>query len=368
MTSNIRPLLPADISAVTTLYQDTFFEKRKAPSPGLMACLEDFYLNGPSADPGIPSLVHVDGGGEISGFVGINVVPMTFAGARLRVAFCGALMVRDRASDPMAGARLLKAFLAGAQDLSLSETANKTSLEMSKALRGLALAPYSLEWMKVLRPAAFGCDMALRNSPMRRFALPVARGLDRLHRWSGFGRIDKDFHRHSQSTLSVRQVDSDGFAEAIGPLTAHYSLRLDWSESQFHSIVAQAFDKPRYGEAIAAEVTDAKGLPIGAFLYHLRQGGVGRVLQVLSLPGRTSQIIDLMLADADSRGAAGLRGRTQPALFEAMLGKGIIFANASSTVVFSRNEAIIDCFRSGKAFMNGLAGESWGRHIGGDFG
>jgi hypothetical protein len=367
MTNSVRPFLPADIGAVTMLYQDTFFERRKAPSPSLMACLEDFYLSGPSADPDIPSLVHVDGRGEISGFVGINVVPMVFAGTRLRAAFCGALMVRDRASDPMAGARLLKGFLAGSQDVSLSETANKTSREMSRALKGKALAPYSLEWMKVLRPAAFGCDTALRNSPLRRFALPVARGLDGLHQWSGLGRIDKDFHRHSQGPLSVRLVDSKAFADVIGPLTSHYDLRLDWTDSQLRSVVAQAFEKPRYGQAIAALVTDTKGYPIGAFLYHLRQGGVGRVLQVLSQPGRESQIIDLMLADADGRGAAGLRGRTQPALLEAMLGKGILFANASSTVVFTRDEAIMGCFRNGQAFVNGLAGESWGPHIGGEF-
>jgi hypothetical protein len=52
---------------------------------------------------------------------------------------------------------------------------------------------------------------------------------------------------------------------------------------------------------------------------------------------------------------------------EAMLGRKMMFANVTNTVAFCRDEAIIDCFRRGQALANGLAGESWGRHIGGDF-
>jgi len=285
----------------------------------------------------------------------------------MRAAFCGALMVRDHEHDPMAGARLLKAFLSGPQNFSLSETANKTSLEMSRALRGITFAPYSLEWMKVLRPAAFACDMALRKSSLRRWTLPVAQGLDRLQRWSGIGSIGRDMPGTPAGSLSVERVDAEKFANAIEPLISHFSLRLCWTDSQLRHIVAQAYDKPRYGEAIGALVTGANGVAIGAFLYHLRPGGVGRVIQILALPGREGKIIDCMISDADQRGAAGLRGRTQPLLCDAMLGKGILFANASSTILFSRDETLIDCFRRGQAFVNGLAGESWGRHIGGEF-
>ena len=88
-------------------------------------------------------------------FVGVNVVPMVFSGTRMKAAFCGALMVDEPKRDPLAGARLLKAFLSGSQDLSISETANKTSLEMAKALKGVAFAGYSLEWMRAFTPASF---------------------------------------------------------------------------------------------------------------------------------------------------------------------------------------------------------------------
>ncbi|MBL0373522.1 hypothetical protein JJB09_15950 [Rhizobium sp. KVB221] len=362
--SHVRPLQERDIGEVAALYQDTFLKPRATPSPGLAKCLGEFYLGGPTVDAEIPSLVHVDGGGVVSGFVGVNVVPMTFKGSTLKAAFCGALMVRDREKNPTAGARLLKSFLSGPQDLSLSETANKTSLDMARALRGTVLAPYSLEWMRILRPAAFGCDMVLRKSPLRKLVLPAARTLDRLYKRGGPG---KEQARSAMGGLLVTRVDAGEFADAIVPLTTHYELRLSWEERLLRYTVREAFEKPLYGEPVAVLVTRPDGVPVGAVLYHLHEGGVGRVLQILARPGMEGTVVDIMLHDADQRGAAGLRGRTQQAFLHAMLGKGIFFANASSTIVFSRDEAVLDCFAAGKAFVNGLAGESWGRHIGGKF-
>ncbi|MBY3530797.1 hypothetical protein HFN72_33560 [Rhizobium laguerreae] len=366
--SRVRPLEAADIDQVGALYLETFFKRGKRPSPDLISCLEEFYLCGPTVDPQIPSLVHVNDAGAISGFVGVNVVPMKFSDSRLRAAYGGTLMVRGREQDPMAGARLLKAFLSGPQDISLSETANTTSLEMAKALRGVPFASYSLEWMRILRPAAFACEMALRKSTLRKWALPIARSLDRLHGWSGYagGRVAKDAVQTTKAER-VTQVDPEAFAESVELLTSHYPLRPDWPGLQLRHVVRQAFEKPLYGQPVAALVAASNGSPVGAFLYHLHEGGVARVVQMLALPGREAKVIDCLLVDADRRGAAGLRGRTHPAFLEAMLGRKMLFANVSNTIVFSRDKAVVDSFRRGEAFVNGLAGESWGRHIGGDY-
>jgi hypothetical protein len=301
--------------------------------------------------------------------VGVNLVPMVFSGRRLKAAFCGALMVEDPKRDPLAGARLLKAFLSGSQDLSVSETANKTSLEMSRALKGVAFPGYSLEWMRAFTPASFACDMVFRHSSLRRIALTAAQGVDRLAGWSGLGRgLAIAESGSGRSPLTLTAVDASGFAEAVDRLTAHYRIRPFWNLNDLARVLSQAFDKPRYGEAVAMIASRDGGTAAGAFLYHLQPGGVGRVFQILSLPGMESVVIDCLFTDAARRGAAGLRGRTQPAILNGLLGKKAMFANASSTVVFTRDEDILDCFRSGEAFVNGIAGESWGRHIGGDFG
>ena len=102
--TQIRPFTSDDIARVAALYQSTFSGAGRAPSPALARCLGAFYLEGPGADSDIPSLVHVDDDGVISGFVGVNTVPMTIDGRPVRAAFAGALMVGEPRRDPLAGA------------------------------------------------------------------------------------------------------------------------------------------------------------------------------------------------------------------------------------------------------------------------
>ncbi len=91
---------------------------------------------------------------------------------RVRAAICGSLMVEGRDRDPLAGARLLKAFVDGPQDLSFSETANEVSTQLWTRLRGVVLPQYSLDWVRVIRPAGFVVDLAASR-------VRPAHGLDR---------------------------------------------------------------------------------------------------------------------------------------------------------------------------------------------
>ena len=66
-------------------------------------------------------------------------------------------------------------------------------------------------------------------------------------------------------------------------------------------------------------------------------------------------------------GLVAMRGRTQPALLQAMIGKKCAFLHASSTVVHSRDPGLLEAMTTGRAFLNGLAGEGWTRLIGDRF-
>lgn len=369
--SEIRPLRHEDIDAVAALFQEVFRDPGAPPPPALTAYLHRLYLDMPGCDPEIAPLVHVDAAGGITGFVGVNLLPMTFGERKLRAAVCGSLMVKDRERDPMAGARLLKAFLAGPQDLSLSETASEVSARMWTGLRGIALPQYSLDWVRLIRPGAFMLELASDRLGAMRLLSPAARGLDRLWR----GRMGRGDLRWSgvpddwpiQGGLSVAEIDRAAFAVLVAPLTAQFALRPDWAEGQLDAILADAEAKPDYGEPVFASVNARGGKAVGAFAYHVRPGRVARVLQVLALPGQAGAVIDCLIGDAAARGAAGLRGRTQPALLEAMLGRRIAFTHVASTVAHSRDPEIVRACRDGEIFVNGIAGEHWSRLIGGSF-
>ncbi len=368
--SQIRPLQATDIPAVAGLFQRTFRDGGKPPPPALETYLRRHYLEAPAGDPEIASLVHIASDGDISGFVGVNVLPMTYGRRKLRAAICGSLMVESRANDPMAGARLLRTFLAGPQDISFSETASALSAQMWTRLRGVTLPQYSLDWVRVIRPSAFLLDLASRRVGAVRLLDPLARGLDRYLRgrmqenelrWSGVPEIWS-----GKGGFKATEIDQAGFAALVDPLTRQFPLRPGWSGEQLAHIIAEASQKPQYGEAVFASVSTG-GAPVGAFLYHARPGGIARVLQVLAMPGQAGSVIDCLIGHAAQRGAAGLRGRTQPALLAAMLGRRIAFTQPASTVVHSRDEELVNAFLSSQGFFNGLAGEHWNRLAGGRF-
>ncbi|NUS69358.1 MAG: hypothetical protein HOQ41_13455, partial [Ensifer adhaerens] len=125
--------------------------------------------------------------------------------------------------------------------------------------------------------------------------------------------------------------------------------------------------KPEQGELAYALVTARTGAVVGAFAYYAKAGEIGRVLQILARPGQAGPVIDCLVDEASRRGLAGLRGRTQPALMEAMLGRRIAFVHVASTVVHSRDQTIVEACRDGQGFFNGISGEHWSRLIGGSF-
>ncbi|MDX0692609.1 hypothetical protein GOL94_06495 [Sinorhizobium medicae] len=369
--SQIRLLAAEDIPAVARLFQKVFRNREEEPPAAFVAYLRRLYVDAPGTDPDIRPLVHVNDDGRVSGFVGANTLPMTYRGRRLRAAICGSLMVEGREGDPMAGARLLKAFLAGPQDLSFSETASEVSTQMWTKLRGIVLPQYSLDWVRVIRPASFALDLvASRLRPVRAL-VPLAHAFDRRYRgkmgrgelrWSGVPAAAT-----TQGSLQVAEIDRHGFAELFAPLTRQFAIQPAWAEGQLEHILEDAEKKPLFGEPVFAALKTRSGAPVGAFFYHLQPGGTARVLQVLALSGQAGPVLDCLIEHAAGRGAAAVRGRTQPALLEAMMGRRIGFVHAASTVVHSREEELVDAFRHAQGFINGLAGEHWSRLIGSRF-
>ncbi|HEV7309722.1 hypothetical protein [Ensifer sp.] len=368
--SEIRSLENTDIAAVAAMFQRVFRDETVA-SPALAAYMRQLYLDAPGSDPQIRPLVHVNDQGRITGFVGVNALQMTLDGQPLRAAICGSLMVEDRESDPLAGARILKAFLAGPQDLSFSETASEVSTQMWTRLRGVVLPQYSLDWVRVIRPMGFSLSVAANRIKPARLAAPFARALDSFYR----KRMDQGEQRWSAlpeagsapAGFTVKETDRAGFAAVVDQFTAQFALRPRWGEGQLDHILSDAEQKPDQGALVYALVAARTGALVGAFAYYAKAGEIGRVLQILALPGQAGPVIDCLVDAASKRGLAGLRGRTQPALMEAMLGRRIAFVHVASTVVHARDPAVVQACRDGKGFFNGLAGEHWSRLIGGRF-
>ena len=366
--STVRPFQADDANAVAQMFHKMLGRGKGRPSPELAPYFVRLFLEAPGFDPDIASQVHLTDDGTISGFIGVSTLPMTLNGQSLRAGICGTLMVEDHDSDPMAGARLMRAFLAGPQDLSLSETASDVAGQMWTRLRGTVLPQYSLEWIRVLKPAAFALDTGAARFRALKLFSPLASATDfcvkKSLRGDGPHWVGNGMAPPQHQGLDVVSVSPSEFAGLYEPLTAQFSLRPRWTYDQLIFLINDALMKPVYGTAVMAAVRKGN-TTLGAYLYHFRENGVARVLQVFARPGQAGPVLDCLFADAAERGAAGLRGRTQPALLEAMFSRKIVFAHSSATVLHSANTDCLDAFARSEGFFNGLAGEQWCRLFGG---
>lgn len=366
MGETIRAVRREDVPAVAEMFSRIFMKSRAAPGALLPSYIEEIVLprRGFANESEEPrSRVFIDANGAVRGFIGVWPRRMVLGARTIEAAAAGSLMVDRPEEHPTAGARLLRSFLAGPQELSFSETANELSQGMWQRVGGERLPTTSLDWMRVLRPSGFCVATAARAFRPAAVLRPVAAGLDRL--------IDAAGVKALQLGDSAGYTDVDASSaeiEAVIPqLSESYELRPDWQSPTLSVLLAHAQSKERYGDLRQRIVYSRRGEPVGCYLYYARRGDVARVLQLLARPGTAGPALNMLFRHAASVGCVGVRGRTDPVLFDALVAHRCLFYHGSAMVVHARDKSLLRDVRGARALLTGLAGESWNRLIGGSF-
>lgn len=351
----LRPMEHKDIPSTAALFSRVF-GRGQAPEDFIENELASLYLGRSTSERKGGSVVAARDDGTVEGFIGVFSMPYIIEGARYDAAFCGSLMVDPESSDPMLGAKLLRGFLNGPQDISLSDTANPVSLEMWLRLKGIVLPAYSLKWLRIFRPSAYLVTAtASRFAPvLRRLPLTLAaKPLDALAT-----RIRPLAPPPIPNAYSTEDIDTEDFAKILSEFTLRFNACPDWNDIDLGSMVLVAEKKPAFGEMTRRVVVRGQK-PVGAFIYHAYPSGIGYVLQVVAAPGLLGPVIDTMFSSAYAAGLSGLNGRSQQDLLEVLLTRRCLFLNRGSTVAHSKNPALLEPFVRGDAFVNGFAGEGW---------
>ncbi|MGE7370700.1 hypothetical protein ACQKKX_16795 [Neorhizobium sp. NPDC001467] len=361
--TTIRDLERDDIDGVARLFQKTFRGRAKA-SASLNDSLEQSFLRHPWDEPGLRSKVAIDGNGHPCGFIGIVPARLELEGRNVLAAFAGSMMVDDPKANPLVGARLLRAFLAGPQDISLTETANATALNMWQKL-GHPLDPaYSLNWLKVLRPVSTGVQLAERTVPALQLARPLGRIADRAVGWV---RRPAPLDQPQGRRPMFHDVTRDDFARALLVLKDAYPLRPRWDAGSLDWFVRQAEQKRSFGYPEWRVADGPDGRPIAAYAYFASAGGIGWVLQAVSLSTQREGLVDDLFAHAHAYGCAALRGAAHPWLVPALMQRRALFVGRAFYVAHARDKTLLEPVKAGQALISGLAGESWMRLIGDRF-
>jgi hypothetical protein len=361
--AHIRACTPDDIPAVAGLFWRTFRDARRPAPASLISYLRELYFAHPWRDPDLAAKVFV-ADGAVRGFIGILPQRLTFRGRILRTAVAGSLMVENPQENPLAGARLLRAYLSGPQDVSLSDSANPVSCGMWERLGGKTVPAESMEWVRPFRPFATALALGAEFAPPMRFAWPIAAAADGI---AGF--VNRDLLRLKPAETAAHETEAseDELIRLIPELAAAYKVRPAWEPATLRWILAHAAEKNRHGSMVRRIVQGKDGRPLGCYIYYARRGGVAWVLQLLARPDALEPVLDNLLASALAHGCVAVRGRTQTRLLDALQRRQCIFFHRSATVVHSHDAELVAAIRGGEALVTGLSGDAWTRLIGDTF-
>ena len=364
MPETVRAVRREDVPAVADMFARVFLRRRGAGGLGLTAYLDEVVL-GRNAGDEPRSRVFVDAKGDVRGFIGIWPRRMVLSGRTIEAAAAGSLMVDRPEEHPTAGARLLRAFLNGPQQLSFSETANDVSQRMWERVGGARLATTSLDWVRVLRPVGFA--VATAGQAYRPLVLlrPAARGVDRLMESVGVTRLLPG----NEAADNFRDADASDaeLLEIIPALSESYELRPDWRSPDLSTLLSHAHTKERYGELHRRVVYARTGKPVACYLYYARKGETARVLQVLARPEAAGGALSSLFRHAADAGCVAVRGRADAGLLDALVSHRCLFYHGAAMVVHARDKALFNEVREARTLLTGLAGESWNRLVGGSF-
>jgi hypothetical protein len=363
----IRPLQADDIAAVCALFSRTFRPGAAIRSDELAEAVRETYLTAPAYRPDRGSLVHVDEGGRINGFLGLINITLRLGERVLQAGVMSAYMADvDHKANPPIGLALVRAAQRLPLDLIFSDTANRTSLDISQALNFNVMPLQSLEWTKVLRPIGTGTYLLTRKR--RTLGDWLARPAGALDAVLSRHPVFQVNDRRLKGTVS-RPLTIERFVDGAAAFLDPSMLRPAWDAPELTWIVTQASRQMKSGTLHMREVVDRGGRVAGMYLVYARRGGVAVTLQLLARPGREEMVVGDMLHQAKLLGAVAVKGAGSAMLFEGLMRhQGVIYRHVMSCLVWAADPDVAAAIRGGRAQLGGLAGETWARIFADAFG
>ncbi|MGB2605379.1 MAG: condensation domain-containing protein [Candidatus Sulfotelmatobacter sp.] len=356
----VRPFLEKDIAQVADLWW-SFLRRAKGPAPP--AVLSYFYklyfADNPWLDSAVPSLVHESKGGRIDGFLGVIRRKMSARGETIRAAFGSNFVVHPEARSGPAGLRLLERYAEGDQDLSLSDSANDASRMLLERLGFQTIVPLSVSWARALRPSAYAVHVisALTRpslfARLRFAAEPFCSLLDSVG-----ARLRMSLFRQIESPLRASELDAETLLRCLGEFCGGYSLLPEYDLRSLKALLSFMERMHPGAELRKTILRDDGNRILGWYLYYLKPGRVGQVVQIGGERQFAKDVLDHLFYDAWSHGAIGLHGTVQSNRMGEFSEKNCFFTCRSGwTIANSPRHDLLDMLNAGDVFLSRLDGE-----------
>jgi len=362
--TRVRNFTAADIPEVAEVHRRAFKSAEKH-SPELLAEYEAYFtrvfLKNPWRSEDIQPLVYQEDDGQISGFLGVLPQRMSMRGQTVRVAIMTNFVVSPDARG-LTGAKLLRAFLDGPQDLSIADEASPGVRKMWEGMGGVTSLPYSMHWYFPLRPSRFGLLVLKQKNLLPAYLVkavtPLARAVD------SFGeRILRLPFQPSKSQLSAEELTPNLWLQCLSNSIPKQSLRPAYDVPSLSWLLRRAVQMRNNGTLRKVLLTTGKGDTAGWYLYYSHPEGISQVVQVYAKANHANEVLDHLFNDAWENGVTALSGRLDPALMYALAERHAIFhCGPEWALIHSRKPEIINAFDRSDIFFSRLEGE-WCTHF-----
>lgn len=361
--SPIRNLERRDLDEVARLHAGAAgMAQNQAHNERLAAFFERTLLDHPWADSEIPSLVYEESG-EILGFLGSNVRRMRFDGRAIRMACSAHLLTHPRVRNRATGALLLRRYLSGPQDLTITDGANETVRRMWEGLGGRTVHVSCLTFLRVLRPFGLATHRVLSRrtaATAERAVAPVVRLLD-LAATRLLDRRRANGTESEQLTPSALLEQLPGVAEFLRLVPDYDVEYLTWLFAELERVGDERVFRDRVARGpLLAELVTRDRRVIGWYVSQLKPGGLCRVLQVAAQPRQAGAVLDRLVRRAAELGAAGVYGRLEPRLVGPLSDRRTLLRFSDGRLLaHARDNDVVNSILRGEALLTRLDGEWW---------
>ncbi len=330
--------------------------------------LHHLFLANPWLDDGISSRVFEDAEGRIIGFFGAVPRRMSIRGRVVRLAFGSNFVVDAGNRAPMIAIQLVKAFMRGTQDVSITDSANEMSRPILRSMGFTAVPIYSLKWARPLKPAQYGLYLIGRTKKsgamqtLGTVGRPFCAVADLM-----IAKMKVSPLHTSDPKTKDEELDSEILLQCLATIPAKHWLVPEYNLVSLNWVLDFIKGRNALGTMRKRLVRNGDGKIIGWYIYTLADGQVGEMLQIGAESAAVGTVLDHLFYDARQAGLVGLHGRMEPQFMQELTTKGCFFIrHASWTLAQSEQSDLLSLLQSGTAFFSRLDGEWCLRHGGGD--
>lgn len=355
----VRALAESDIPQIADLYWKILRERQGTAPAAVQEFLRELYFKNPWIDTDIPSLVY-DEKGKIAGFLGVIPRRMCFRGQLIRIAYGGNFVVHPQFRTTLAGLHLLRTYMAGPQDISQTDSANDTSRALLERLGFTTILPYSVHWVRLLRPArslTFGLSQVTGSSLAASVEL-ISRPFCNLA--DGLAvRVHGPF-RQSPTALKAADLDLEELLHCMAQFRTAYSLWPEYDAPSLHWLLDFMERMKGHGKGLRKLILrdGGDGNVVGWYIYYRNPGGFAQVVQLGGERKRIHEILDHLSYDAWRDGAIALHGTVDRQwMGDFSLSDCFFTCRGGWTVARSQNPQLLAVLNNGEAFLSRLDGE-----------